>query len=64
MPADAPVSRRPAAPGGERGPLLAGALGEVCAVPRVSQGYKLLFGAVVLLVLVALSFHWFTPFSY
>ncbi len=38
--------------------------GEVCAVPRVKQGYRLLFGAVVLLVLVALAFPWFAPLFY
>jgi mercuric ion transport protein len=38
--------------------------GEVCAVPRVRRGYKLMFGAVSLLVAVALAFPWFAPLFY
>ena len=38
--------------------------GEVCAVPRVKRGYRLLFGGVVLLVLLALAFPWFAPLFY
>jgi mercuric ion transport protein len=35
--------------------------GEVCAVPSVRQGYRLMFVAVALLVGVALAFPWFAP---
>ncbi len=38
--------------------------GEVCAVPRVRRGYKLMFGTVALLVIVALAFPWFAPLFY
>lgn len=38
--------------------------GEVCAVPRVRRGYQGLFGAVALLVLLALAFPWFAPLFY
>lgn len=38
--------------------------GEVCALPRVRQGYKLAFGVVLLLVLLALSFPWFASLFY
>jgi len=37
---------------------------EVCAVPRVRRGYQALFGAVALVVLLALAFPWFAPLFY
>lgn len=45
-------------------PAAACAAGEVCARPRVKRGYKLLFGLVALLVLVALVFPYLAPFFY
>lgn len=38
--------------------------GELCALPGVRRGYKLMFGAVALLVLLALAFPWFAPLFY
>lgn len=38
--------------------------GQVCAVPRVRLGYKLLFGVVAVLVLVALAFPYLAPLFY
>ena len=38
--------------------------GQVCAVPRVRRGYKLLFGGVAVLVLVALAFPYLAPLFY
>lgn len=38
--------------------------GEVCAVPRVSAGYKLLFWTITGLVLVGLAFPWIAPWFY
>ncbi len=38
--------------------------GEVCAVPRVKQSYKLLFSIVVGLVIIALSFPYIAPWFY
>ena len=38
--------------------------GEVCAVPQVKRAYKLLFGAVSALVLVALGFPYAAPLFY
>lgn len=38
--------------------------GQVCAVPRVQRGYKLLFGIVVALVIVALGFPLVAPWFY
>jgi mercuric ion transport protein len=38
--------------------------GEVCAVPQVRRGYKLLFGAVAGLVLIALGFPYLAPLFY
>jgi mercuric ion transport protein len=38
--------------------------GDVCAVPRVRFAYKLLFGAVAALVLVALAFPYIAPLFY
>lgn len=38
--------------------------GEACAVPSVRHGYRLMFGAVALLVVVALAFPWFAPLFY
>jgi mercuric ion transport protein len=37
---------------------------EVCAQPGVRRGYQLMFGAVVLLVGLALAFPWFAPWFY
>ena len=38
--------------------------GEVCAVPQVRTAYKLLFGIVGALVLIAFGFPYFLPFFY
>ncbi|MFM2059965.1 MAG: hypothetical protein RLY71_4350 [Pseudomonadota bacterium] len=38
--------------------------GQVCALPPVRRGYRLLFGAVALLVAVALVFPWLAPLYY
>ena len=38
--------------------------GEVCAVPQVRTAYKLLFGLVTALVLVALGFPYILPLFY
>lgn len=38
--------------------------GQVCAVPRVRLGYKLLFGVIAVLVLVALAFPYLAPLFY
>ena len=38
--------------------------GEVCAIPPVRAGYKLLFWAVAALVLVGLTFPWIAPWFY
>ncbi|HXZ47784.1 MAG TPA: mercuric ion transporter MerT [Usitatibacter sp.] len=38
--------------------------GEVCAVPQVKQAYKILYGIVVLLVVVALGFPYVAPLFY
>lgn len=38
--------------------------GEVCAVPRVRRAYKLLFGVVLVLVLIALGFPYAAPWFY
>jgi mercuric ion transport protein len=38
--------------------------GEVCAVPQVKRAYKLLFGAVLVLVLIALGFPYLAPWFY
>lgn len=45
-------------------PAVACALGEVCAVPQVQTTYKALFGIVVALVLVAVSFPFVAPLFY
>ena len=45
-------------------PATACAPGEVCAVPRVKHAYKLLFGVVVVLVLIALGFPYVAPWFY
>jgi mercuric ion transport protein len=45
-------------------PASACAPGEVCAVPAVGRGYKLLFVVVTLLVLVALAFPYVAPWFY
>lgn len=38
--------------------------GEVCAIPRVRHTYKLIFGVVVVLVLIALGFPYVLPLFY
>ncbi|MDO9234442.1 MAG: mercuric ion transporter MerT [Aquabacterium sp.] len=38
--------------------------GEVCAVPQVKRAYKLLFGIVAALVLLALAFPYVAPILY
>ena len=38
--------------------------GEACAIPSISRAYKLLFGLVAVLVLVALAFPYLAPFFY
>ena len=45
-------------------PVAECAPGEVCAIPRVRVAYKILFGVVVLLVLVALAFPYLAPLFY
>jgi mercuric ion transport protein len=38
--------------------------GEVCAVPRVRRGYRIIFWAVLLLLLFMAIFPYFAPFFY
>jgi mercuric ion transport protein len=38
--------------------------GEVCAIPQVRRTYKLIFGVVVVLVLIALAFPYVLPLFY
>jgi len=38
--------------------------GEVCAAPRVKRGYRVLYGAVVVLVAIALAFPYVAPWFY
>jgi mercuric ion transport protein len=38
--------------------------GEVCAIPEVRATYKVLFGLVVGLVLIAVGFPWIVPYLY
>ena len=45
-------------------PAGACAAGKVCARPQVKRAYKLLFGLVALLVLVALVFPYLAPLFY
>lgn len=45
-------------------PAAACAPGEVCAVPRVRATYKVLFGLVVVLLLVAVGYPWVVPYFY
>ncbi len=45
-------------------PVATCAPGEVCAVPRVRRAYKLLFGVVAALVLLALGFPYVASFFY
>lgn len=45
-------------------PAAACAAGEVCAIASISRAYKLLFGLVAVLVLVALAFPYLAPFFY
>lgn len=45
-------------------PVTVCAAGEACAIPSISRAYKLLFGLVAVLVLVALVFPYLAPFFY
>lgn len=45
-------------------PAVACEPGEVCAIPRVRLTYKVLFGLVVALVLIAVSVPWLVPYLY
>ena len=45
-------------------PAIACAPGEVCAVPEVKRMYKVLFGLVAILVLIALAFPLVAPLFY
>lgn len=45
-------------------PATACAPGEACAVPQVRRAYKLLFGVVVALLLIALGFPYIAPWFY
>lgn len=45
-------------------PAVACAPGEVCAVPQIKRTYKLLFGVVSVLVLIALAFPYIAPWFY
>lgn len=45
-------------------PAAACAPGEVCALPRVRRGYKLLFGGVAVLLAIALAFPYLAPLFY
>jgi len=45
-------------------PDIACAQGDVCAVPQIKRGYKLLFGVVLALVLIALVFPYIAPWFY
>lgn len=38
--------------------------GEVCSIPRIRRGYKLMFGMVAALVLLALAFPYLAPLFY
>lgn len=45
-------------------PIEACASGEVCANPQVRRGYRLMFGLVAALVLIALGFPYLAPLFY
>jgi mercuric ion transport protein len=45
-------------------PAVACQPGEVCAVPAVRTTYKVLFGLVVVLLVVAISYPWIVPYFY
>jgi mercuric ion transport protein len=45
-------------------PAAACAPGEVCAVPQIKRPYKLLFGVVLALVLIAMAFPYIAPWFY
>lgn len=45
-------------------PITACAPGAGCAVPEINRAYKLLFGVVAVLVLVALAFPYLAPLFY
>ncbi len=38
--------------------------GEVCALPHVNRGYKLMFGLVLVLILTAISYPFIAPYFY
>ena len=45
-------------------PVTACAPGEVCALPQINRSYKVLFGIVVALVIIALGFPLVAPWFY
>ena len=45
-------------------PAVACQPGEVCAFPEVRATYKVLFGLVVALLLIAVSYPWIVPYLY
>lgn len=45
-------------------PASACAAGEVCAAPEINRAYRLLFGIVAALVLIALAFPYLAPLFY
>ena len=45
-------------------PAVACQPGEVCAIPEVRATYKVLFGLVVVLLLVAVGYPWIVPYLY
>lgn len=45
-------------------PITACAQGAVCATPEINRAYRLLFGVVAVLVLVALGFPYLAPLFY
>lgn len=45
-------------------PAVACAPGEACALPQARRGYRLMLGAVALLVIVALAFPYVAPWFY
>ena len=49
---------------GRGAPAVACQPGEMCAVPRVRTTYKVLFGFVVVLLLIAVSYPFLAPFFY
>ena len=45
-------------------PLPACKPGDACAIPQVQTSYKLIFGAVLILVLIAIGFPYLAPLFY